>query len=115
METDLELTVDGITVGVESTGERLLLSVDSVRDAVQLARGYTDPGGQIHELLAVTDLTAEIRVRGRIVGVAGAGARPGVLSQLLDSEQVELRLSGVLGALGAAAISSLERMSSALP
>lgn len=114
VETDLTLTVDGVEVAVESTGERLLVSFASVPDAVRVARHSPEPSTQLDRLLGMTDLTVEIRVRGRIVAVTGADARPGVLSQLLEVPSVEFRLGGSVGAVGAEAIAVVERLGSLL-
>jgi len=97
---DLTLTVDGVDLEVRSTGDRLFVEVATVRDAVRVARSLPeaiDARGPTTLLLA-TDLTAEIRVRGRTVAVVGAGARPGLFSRRLGVAPAELRLAGALGA-----------------
>lgn len=114
VETDLTLTVDGVDIDIESTGERLLVSFASVPDAVRVARRSPEPTTQLDRLLAMTDLTVEVRVRGRIVAVTGADARPGVLSQLLEVPSVEFRLGGSIDAVGAEVIAAGERLVSLL-
>lgn len=97
---DLTLTVDGVDLDVRSTGDRLFVEVATVRDAVRVARGLpsdSDAGGPA-ALLTATDLTAEIRVRGRTVVVIGADARPGLVSRELGVAPAEVRLAGALGA-----------------
>jgi hypothetical protein len=102
--TDLTLTVDGVELTVESTGERLFAEVESLADAVRVARalgGVPDgPADRLATLLRTTDLTLEVRVRDRTVAVVGADARPGAFSRGLGVDPVEVRLGGVLGAVG---------------
>ena len=102
--TDLTLTVDGVELTVESTGERLFAEVSSLADAVRVVRslgGVPDGGAdQLSTLLTTTDLTLEIRVRDRTVAVVGTGARPGSLSRGLGVDPVEVRLGGVFGVVG---------------
>lgn len=102
VETDLTARVDGVELSVASTGERLLVGVESLSDAVRVARSQpTDRAQELDTLLRTTDLTVEVRVRDRIVGVVGSGARPGAVSRALELSPVEVRLSGVLGAVAA--------------
>jgi hypothetical protein len=97
---DLTLSVDGIDVAVHATGQRLFVEVDSVRDALRVARNL--PDDPVSDLavgeLVYGGLTAEVRVRGRTVALAGADARPGPLSHRLGVAPAELRLAGVVGA-----------------
>jgi len=97
---DLTLTVEGVDLDVRSTGDRLFVEVATVRDAVRVARSLpedADARGPSALLLA-TDLTAEIRVRGRTVALIGADARPGPLSRRLGVAPAEIRVAGALGA-----------------
>jgi hypothetical protein len=110
--TDLTVRINGAEASVESTGERLLIQFRSVPDAVRATRNQ--PAGiatTLTALLRTTDLTVEARVRDRIVAVAGADARPGVVSQLLEVDPVEVRIGGVLGAVGAEASAAVETLS----
>ena len=97
---DLTLTVDGTEFDVRSTGDRLFVEVPTVRAAVGLARSVaseTDPTGPTR-LLVATDLSVEVRVRGRTVAVLGATARPGPIARWLDVAPAEPRVAGVVGA-----------------
>jgi hypothetical protein len=97
---NLTLTVDGIELDVHSTGERLFIEVDSVRDAIRAVR--TVPDGDVRgsaAFLTATDLTIEVRVRGRTVVVIGADARPGVLSHRLGVAPAEFRVIGAVDAV----------------
>jgi len=97
---DLTLTVEGVDLDVRSTGDRLFVEVATVRDAVRVARSLpedADARGPSALLLA-TDLTAEIRVRGRTVALIGADARPGFLSRKLGVAPAEVRIAGAVGA-----------------
>ncbi len=97
---DLTLVVDDVELDVRSTGDRVFLEASTVREAIQAARSLpegSDATGPTRLLLA-TDLTAEVRVRGRTVAVLGAAARPGPLARWLGIFPAEVRLGGVVGA-----------------
>ncbi|SFR63597.1 hypothetical protein [Halogeometricum limi] len=111
VHTDLTLTVDGTELPVTSTGERLFVEFPSLPSAVRTLR--RSPQGErhrLHDLLTTTDLTVEVRVRGRTVAVSGAGARPGILSRELGVDPVELRIGGVFGAVGRELSAAVERV-----
>lgn len=97
---DLTLTVDGVELDVRSTGDRVFVEADSVRDAIRVARGLPANGDATGPaaLLTATDLTTEFRVRGRTVVVIGADARPGLLSERLGIAPAEIRVTGAVGA-----------------
>jgi len=110
VEADLDVSVDGVEIDLESTGDRLLASVATVRDALAVARHHADDSERAHAVLTAAALTVEVRVRGRIVAVVGADARPNALSRLLSVDPVEVRPAGVVGALGAEAVASVGRL-----
>ena len=97
---DLTLSVDGVDAAVHATGQRLFVEVDSVRGALRVARRL--PDDSVSNLavggLVRGGLTAEVRVRGRTVALAGADARPGPLSYRLGVAPAEVRLAGAVGA-----------------
>jgi len=102
VEADLAVTVNGVEAEVESTGRRLLVRFRSLPDAFRALGGQPDGAETaLGGLSAATALTAEIRVRDRIVAVAGADARPGPVAWSLGVDPVEVRLDGTLGAVGA--------------
>lgn len=106
---DLTLTVDGVALDVRSTGDRVFVEAESVRDAIRVARGLPDGDATgPAALLTATDLTTEFRVRGRTVAVLGAAARPGLLSKRLGVAPAEIRLAGAVGA-AAGGISAVGR------
>lgn len=95
---DLSLDVDGTPVDVESSTDRLLVDVDSVRALVRVLRAT---GGRSRlrrtaRLLAAADLTADLRVAGRSVALVGADADPGALGRRLGG--VEVRAGGLVAA-----------------
>jgi hypothetical protein len=97
---DLTVAIDGAEFDVRSTGDRLFVEVPTVRAAVRLARSLaseTDTTGPTR-LLVATDLSVEVRVRGRTVAVLGATARPGPVARWLAVAPAEPRVAGVLGA-----------------
>lgn len=97
---DLTLSVDGVEAAVHATDRRLFVEVERVGDALRVARRL--PDGSVADRavaeLVRGGLTAEVRVRGRTVAVAGADARPGPLSHRLGVAPAEVRLAGVVGA-----------------
>ncbi|WP_424014645.1 peptide ABC transporter ATP-binding protein [Halorubrum xinjiangense] len=97
---DLTLSVDGVDAAVHATDRRIFVEVESLRDALRIARRLPDESVSNRALaeLPRAGLTAEVRVRGRTVAVAGADARPGPLSHRLGLAPAELRLGGVVGA-----------------
>lgn len=97
---DLTLSVDGVETAVHATDHRIFVEVDGVRDALRVARRLPDDAVSDRAVAELVrgGLTAEIRVRGRTVAVAGADARPGPLSHRLGVAPAELRLAGAVGA-----------------
>ena len=97
---DLTLSVDGVDLSVHATDRRLFVEVGSVGDALRVARRLPEDAVSNRAVAELTrgDLTAEIRVRGRTVAVAGADARPGPLSRRLGVAPAEVRLAGIVGA-----------------
>ncbi|WP_418284545.1 peptide ABC transporter ATP-binding protein [Halorubrum sp. DTA46] len=97
---DLTLTVDGVEFDVHSTGARLFVEIDSVRDAIRVARSLPDDDAAgPTAFLTATGLATEFRVRGRTVAVLGTGARPGVVSRALGVSPAEVRVTGAVGAV----------------
>ena len=97
---DLTLSVDGVEAAVHATDRRIFVEVERVRDALRVARLLPDAPVLNRAIGELTrgDLTAEIRVRGRTVAVAGADARPGPLSRRLGVAPAEIRIAGIAGA-----------------
>ena len=99
VKADLELSVDGATATLESSGDRAVVTFGSVRDALRVARARPDDAVDgLHAVLGATDLTVEVRVRDRVVAVAGPDARPGPLSMLLEVAPAEVRAGAALRA-----------------
>ncbi|MDY6818452.1 MAG: hypothetical protein SVG88_07305 [Halobacteriales archaeon] len=111
---DLTVQVNGATADVRSTGERLFIEFESLVGAIQAVRGLPDDGaGALTPLLETTDLTVEVRIRDRTVAVAGVNARPGVVAQTLDIDPIEVRIGGVIAAVGqelGAGVQTLRRL-----
>lgn len=107
---DLTLSVDGVDAAVHGTDRRLFVEVERVGDALRLARRLPDESVSNRAVagLVRAGLTAEIRVRGRTVAVAGADARPGPLAHRLGVAPAEIRLAGAVGA-GYAGLSAATR------
>jgi hypothetical protein len=115
VSTDLTLAIDDTEARVTSTGERLFVEFASVPDAVRAFRASgasTSRTTRLDALLHTTDLTVEVRVRGRTVAVVGAEAHPGLVSRQVGAAPAEVRLGGGLGAVGrelASGFATLER------
>ena len=113
VETDLELTVDGVRADVRSTGERLFVEFPSLLAAVRVARSLPMDRTDSAAVLTDVDVTIEIRSRGRTVAAVGPDAPAGPLSRSLDVDPAQVRLAGVLAAVGqelAAAVRTLRRV-----
>ena len=97
---DLTLSVDGVDAAVNAAGQRVFVEVASVGDALRIARRLPDASLSNRAVAELVrgGLTAEVRVRGRTVAVAGADARPGPLSHALGVAPAEVRLAGAVGA-----------------
>jgi len=100
VETDLTITVDGTPVELQSTGERLFLEVPTLQTALELARDGEGLRDRVSQLLTVTDLTVEVRVREATVAVVGREATPGLLSREFGVDPVEIRIGGGVAAVG---------------
>lgn len=108
--TDLDLTIDGVDAAVESTGRRLSLQFRSVSDALRAARRRPAGADALSATLTAADLTAEVRVRDRIVVVVGTDARPGPLSRLLGAAPAEVRPGALVGAAASVAVVAADRL-----
>lgn len=99
---DLTLQADGVEAEIKSAGDRLFVEIGSLADGIRLARG---PSGGIEErlrpVLERTALTVEVRIRGRTVAVSGSDSRPGIVSRFSGIDPDEIRVGGILGAIGA--------------
>lgn len=106
VSADLAVSVAGHEVTVEAATDRIHITVPTVGIAVSLvrrARGVL-PGAA--RVLAAADLTAVVRVRGRVVAVLGAEARPGRLGERLDAP-IQVSADGALTATIREALSTL--------
>lgn len=102
---DLTLERGGAKADIVSTGDRLFVEIGSVADAITLGRGASSElRTRLEPLLERTDLTVEVRIRGRTVFVTGSDSRPGPVSRRLGLDPGAIRLAGVLGAIGAEAV-----------
>jgi hypothetical protein len=102
VNADLTVSVDGGEAEVSSTGDRLFVTFPSVLPAVSALRDLpNDPDSTdaVATALSRTDLTTEVRIHDRTVAVIGSQAKPGVLSEALSADPIEVRAGGALGAL----------------
>lgn len=101
VEADLDLTINGARADIRSTGDRLFVEFPSLRALGRARRGLPQTRmTEANALLAETDLTIEIRSRGRTVVAIGADAPAGRLSRWLGTAPAQVRLAGLAGALG---------------
>ncbi|MEF8778170.1 MAG: hypothetical protein V5A36_04580 [Natronomonas sp.] len=99
---DLTLQTEGVEAEIKSAGDRLFVEIGSLADGIRLARGSS--GGieeRLRPVLEQTALTVEIRIRGRTVAVSGSDSRPGIVSRFSGIDPDEVRVGGILGAIGA--------------
>lgn len=102
VDTDLDVEVDGHPVTVTSSEDRVFVELGSVLALARIAR--RPPAldlAPIDATLRRGDLALELRVRHRTVAALGADTRPSVLLRRAGIEPVELRLAGLLSAIGA--------------
>jgi hypothetical protein len=98
---DLDVAVDGAEFAVASTGDRLFVELPSMLAAVRAERAAPHGWARaVDPVLRTTDLTLEVRVRETTVVTVGADARPGVVSDGVGVTPAEIRLGGVVAALG---------------
>lgn len=87
---NLSVTVDGTELAVSTVEDCLRVQVPSVWSSLRLLQSERDRLPQLSRILSEADLTAEIRVGGSVIAVAGADATPGAISQLLSLGPVEV-------------------------
>jgi hypothetical protein len=99
---ELTLQTDGVEAEIRSAGDRLFVEIGSLTDGIRLVRR---PSGGIEDrirpVLERTALTVEIRIRGRTVAVSGSDSRPGFVSRFVNLDPDEIRVGGILAAIGA--------------
>ncbi|UHH14520.1 hypothetical protein [Halobacterium litoreum] len=108
MTTDLSVSVDGTDVGVESTGDRVLVDVPALGAAVDVLRSV--PRERLtgfSAALRAADVTVEVRVRESPVAILGADARAGPVSRRLGVAPAEFRVGGALVAVARGAGASV--------
>lgn len=101
---DLRLAVDGENIDIRGTGDRIVVDLPTLRAGRRLlssgpfASDRARTTGRVHEALAMSGITAEVRLQGDPVARIGAEARPGALGRLLQLEGVEVRPTPTLRA-----------------
>lgn len=95
---NLSVTVDGIDIAISTVEDRLRVQVPSVLDAFRLLRGERERLPALSRVLSDASLTAEVRVGGAVIAVAGSDATPGTLSEWLGLGPTEIRLRALPGA-----------------
>ncbi len=94
---DLRLIVEGEPIDIRGTGDRIVFDLPNLQAGWHLLssgpfahnRGQTT--SRIHDVLQMSEVTAEVHLRGDSVARLGEEARPGLLEQLLDLDGVEIR------------------------
>lgn len=94
---DLRLAVDGEDIEIRGTGNHVVVDLPSLRAGRRLltsgpfATDRAQTTGRIHEVLDLSDITVEVRLRGDSIARLGAGARPGAFGRALSLDGVEVR------------------------
>jgi len=95
---DLRLAVDGEPIDIRGDGDRIVVDLPSLNAGRRLLS--SGPFGtenrrkrlqQAQEALDLAGLTVEVRLQNEVIARAGAGARPGALSRILNLGSVEVR------------------------
>lgn|GEM_PF-298404 len=111
VDADLDVEVDGHPIRVTSSEDRVFLELGSVP---ALVRTFRRPPAvdlrPIDATLRRADLAVELRVRHRTVAALGADTRPSSLLRRAGVEPVELRLTGLVSAIGAELASAVGRV-----
>ena len=108
------LTVADVSIPIYSTGDRLFVELPTMWSALRVVRAADVDIDDVARVLTTTDLTTELRVRGRTVAVVGAGARPSFVSRELGLAPAEFRVGGVLTVLGSSVSAAVSRVVSVL-
>lgn len=98
VEANLAVAVDGTELAVSTPEDRIRVQCGSVRAVLSLYRSEGSRARELSALLAALGLTAELRVGGAVVAVAGAEATPGRLSRRVFGPNVEARATALLAA-----------------
>lgn len=97
VEADLELELEAGLARVRGYGDVVVVDLPSLAAARELADGTTTlPIEGAGDGLATSDVTVDVRVRGRSVARAGPGVTPGPLSRLVGAEPARLSVGGVV-------------------
>ncbi len=88
---DLSVSIDGIDITVGTVDDRIRVQLPSLGAGVRLLRSEHDRLPALSRVLSEADLTAEIRVGTTVIAVAGREAAPGLLSELLSLDRIEVR------------------------
>lgn len=96
---NLSVTIDGVDLAIGTVDDRLRVQVPSLWAGVRLLRSERERLPALSRVLSEAGLTAEIRVGSSVIAVAGTGAAPGTLSQVLSLGPVEVRPRALVPAL----------------
>ena len=111
VDADLDVAVNGHPVAVTTSEDRVFVEFPSVRALARaLRRPPTVDYRSMDALLRRADLAVEVRARHRTVLALGADTRPSVLLRRAGIHPVELRLTGVVSALGASLAAGVGRV-----
>lgn len=106
VSADLVASIDDHEITIEAATDRIHVTVPTVGVAATLVRRTRGVLPGAARVLAAADLTAVVRVRGRVVAVLGAEARPGRLGKRLDAP-FQVSADGVLTAAIREALATL--------
>jgi len=97
VDADLTLTVDDATVSIRGYGDLVVVAAPSLAVVRRLVRTGTPPlDSHLLDYLRDTDVTLDVRVRGRSVARAGPDIDSGPFSRALGADPARLSLGGLL-------------------
>lgn len=100
VETDLDLRIDGNQANVGSNGDRVFIDFGSL-SAAKNVQSSLQPEfmPELFDLLTATDLTLELRSRGKTIMTIGSNATAGPISEGFGVAPAKIHIAGLIGSV----------------
>jgi hypothetical protein len=100
VETDLDLRIDGYQAEVGSNGAEIFIDFGSLSAANNVQRSlHPDLLPKLFAVLTATDLTLELRSRGKTIMTIGSTATAGPISKVLGVAPAQIHVAGLIGSV----------------